>query len=83
MAGSWSRWEAVATCFSCLFLLEMLLKLLVLGVRECWRSGKNRFDALITVASLTIDIYVYIPNAYNNDAIVKHCFSCEEQCVKF
>ncbi|EQC40824.1 hypothetical protein, variant [Saprolegnia diclina VS20] len=71
MSGSWSRWEAVATCFSCLFLLEMLLKLLVLGVREYWYSGKNRFDALITVASLTIDIYAYIPNAYNSHTMVK------------
>ncbi|KDO28177.1 hypothetical protein SPRG_06225 [Saprolegnia parasitica CBS 223.65] len=71
MSESWSQWELVATCFSCLFLLEMLLKLLVLGAREYWHSGKNRFDALITVTSLTIDIYAYIPNAYNSHTMVK------------
>ncbi|OQR85622.1 two pore calcium channel protein 1 [Achlya hypogyna] len=71
LEGAWSQWEIVETCFSGAFVVEMLLKLVVLGAREYCHYGRNQFDGLITVATMTIDIYAYVPNAYNTHTMVK------------
>ncbi|EQC40820.1 hypothetical protein SDRG_01888 [Saprolegnia diclina VS20] len=65
------NWELVDSGFSLVYVLEMLCKLLVYGASAYWDDGRNRFDALITVTSLVIDAYAYIPNAYNDHMMVK------------
>ena len=38
--------------FSCLFLIEMLMKLYAMGFREYFRDKMNTFDAFIIMVSL-------------------------------
>jgi hypothetical protein len=71
ISQTWSIWELIETCFSCLYVLEMAAKVIVDGGRAYWRSIPNRFDAVITVTTFVIDIYSYLPNAYRNHALVK------------
>ncbi|OQR85014.1 Two-pore ion channel [Achlya hypogyna] len=52
-----SLWEHVECVFSGLYLLELVLKVLVEGRAAYWASIKNRFDAVVTVSVVAIDIY--------------------------
>ena len=40
------------TVFTCVFVVELILKLLALGCREFWRSGWNIFDSILVAGSL-------------------------------
>ncbi|KAF0715340.1 Aste57867_3428 [Aphanomyces stellatus] len=55
----WQGWDAVEWVFTALYVFEMLAKLVVDGVRRYWASVKNRFDCIITVAVVAVDLYTY------------------------
>ncbi|KAF0709363.1 Aste57867_5953 [Aphanomyces stellatus] len=66
-----SAWEWIHTTFSALYVVELLLKVTTRGIRDYVHYGRNRFDAVITIASISVDIYAYIPNSYNDHTFVK------------
>jgi len=68
---SWTTWEAIETGFSCIYAFEMILKFVIQGSRRYWCSVKNRFDCVITIVSIAVDIYAYLPNSYNSHTLVK------------
>jgi len=51
--------KIVNYCFSAVFLAEMILKHLGLGIKRYWISGWNRFDAFVVFASI-VDIIMDI-----------------------
>ncbi|EQC40668.1 hypothetical protein SDRG_01746 [Saprolegnia diclina VS20] len=61
LASEFTVWERIESIFSFVYLLEMLLKIVVDGRAVYWSSMKNRFDCLITVAVVAVDIYAYLP----------------------
>ncbi|KAF0709368.1 Aste57867_5958 [Aphanomyces stellatus] len=64
-------WAAVHTGFSCIYLVEMLLKVLVFGIRDYLHLFRNRFDAVITIICSAVDVYAYIPNSFSDHTFVK------------
>ncbi|OQS07020.1 two pore calcium channel protein 1 [Thraustotheca clavata] len=68
---TWSKWNIVDISFSSIYLFEMIAKVLVYGTVEYWYHTKNRFDAIITIATWFIDIYAYIPNSFNDHTLSK------------
>ncbi|KDO28315.1 hypothetical protein SPRG_06365 [Saprolegnia parasitica CBS 223.65] len=61
LASEFTVWERIESIFSFVYLLEMLLKIVVDGRAVYWSSMKNRFDCLITVAVVAVDVYAYLP----------------------
>ncbi|RHY32302.1 hypothetical protein DYB32_002669 [Aphanomyces invadans] len=53
-------WERLELVFSIVYLVEMVLKVAVLGTSRYWRSMKNRFDGIVTIVILAVDVYVYL-----------------------
>ncbi|CAK0910183.1 unnamed protein product, partial [Prorocentrum cordatum] len=53
------------------FLMELVLKIAILGWHTYWVSWKNRFDAVVTVAAVGALGYVVIPNGYNDYMLVR------------
>ena len=44
-----------------IFLMEMILKHLKLGVKEYWRSGWNRLDGILVIVSLPSLVEIFLP----------------------
>ena len=63
--------ELLETCFTCLYVLEVWLKIMVDGWRKYSESMRNKFDLTITVAAVAATAYVYYPNAYNDSRLVR------------
>lgn len=58
-----SRWfDAFDICFTCIFFLELAIKVIVLGWSRYSASLKNLFDAAVTVSSLVTMILVLVPD---------------------
>ena len=66
-----SAWNILELVLSCIFVLEMGLKLAALGWREYTRSLKNVFDALSTVATFAVVVIVYVPNAVSDARLIR------------
>ncbi|KAH9107046.1 hypothetical protein AeMF1_017504 [Aphanomyces euteiches] len=66
-----SVWEVAQLVFSTFYVVEMLLKITVKGFRDYVHYFRNCFDAVITIASLAVDIYAYIPNSFNDHTMAK------------
>ncbi|EQC25885.1 hypothetical protein, variant [Saprolegnia diclina VS20] len=56
-------WERVEGVFSLVYVVEMIVKVLVYGRATYWASLKHRFDAILTIAMATVDIYA-LSSAY-------------------
>ncbi|KDO28316.1 hypothetical protein SPRG_06366 [Saprolegnia parasitica CBS 223.65] len=59
--SAWTIWDALELGFTLIYLVEMLAKMLVYGLRGYWISIKNRFDCVITLAVVAADAYAYLP----------------------
>ena len=57
------------TC-TLIFLIEMLVKHIHLGVREYWREGWNRLDGTLALLSIPSIIELFIPNGYASLSIL-------------
>ncbi|KAG9412450.1 hypothetical protein AC1031_015362 [Aphanomyces cochlioides] len=69
--AEWNVWERIEVVFSLVYLVELLLKVVIHGTAKYWRSMKNRFDCIITLSILAVDIYAYLPEVDNADAASK------------
>ncbi|RLO07596.1 hypothetical protein DYB28_000406 [Aphanomyces astaci] len=63
-------WERLELVFSIVYLVELGLKVIVYGVSRYWSSMKNRFDGLLTLLILAVDVYVYLPEPNHDSSIV-------------
>ena len=66
-----SAWVVSDLAFTSLFFLEMMLKLLVMGVREYISSPTRIFDAVVSICTAAVSVVVYTPNAFNNPKIIR------------
>ncbi|KAF0689988.1 Aste57867_18632 [Aphanomyces stellatus] len=71
LENEWNMWERVELVFSVVYLVELLLKVVVHGMTKYWRSMKNRFDCVITLGILAVDVYAYLPGNYDTIVVVK------------
>ena len=64
--------ETIETVFALLYVLEASAKIAGLGLTQYASNYRNRFDGLVTVASVAAAAYVAYPNAYNNPVLVRY-----------
>jgi two pore calcium channel protein len=64
-------WELMETVFTCLYLLEALLKIMVNGWKKYSEDMRNMFDFVITVMAVLATAYVYYPNAYSDSRLIR------------
>ena len=57
--------------FSLLFVVEVIVKVFVNSWPGYWKKASNKFDFLVTVATVLASLYVYYPNAYSNSNLVR------------
>ena len=61
----------IEAIFSALFVIEVILKVLVNSWEVYWQKFSNKFDFLVTAATVLASLYVYTPNAYNNSSLIR------------
>lgn len=61
----------IQASFVFVYVFEMLLKLVVMSPKGYWSSPLNRFDALVSVASLIVTIIVLVPNAVSDPLLIR------------
>ena len=52
--------------FTCVYLLEVALRVLANGTKAYWESNRNRFDFLVTFLTTATCIVVYLPNSIDD-----------------
>eukprot|EP00803_Ostreobium_quekettii_P002205 evm.model.scf_1276.1 EVM.evm.TU.scf_1276.1 scf_1276:563-2464(-) len=68
--------DIMETCFSLLFVLEVVAKVYVNGWATYWRKFSNKFDFVVTVATVVASLYVYLPGAYSNAKLIRWLQAC-------
>merc|ERR1712161_49384 len=63
-------WELMEAVFTMVYVLEAILKIMVLGWKRYSQSGRNIFDFSITLMAVLASAYVYYPNAYSNSQLI-------------
>lgn len=63
--------ELFETCFTCVYVVEVMLKIMVDGWRRYRESTRNMFDFTITIAAVAATAYVYYPNTYSDSRLVR------------
>lgn len=61
--------EGLDTVFSLIYVVEAMLKILVLGRKKYFESPRNTFDFCITLMAISASAYVYYPNIYSNSGL--------------
>jgi len=64
-------WEKFQSIFTCIYFVEVVVKVLVFGWKRYSESGKNMFDFCITGLSIGTTIYVYYPNDFSNSILIR------------
>jgi two pore calcium channel protein, plant len=64
-------WEFFETLFTILYLIEVLLKIMVLGWKRYSESPRHMFDFLVTVSAVAATAYVYYPNDYSDSRLIR------------
>mmetsp|Transcript_36993 Transcript_36993/g.41654 ORF Transcript_36993/g.41654 Transcript_36993/m.41654 type:complete len:840 (-) Transcript_36993:136-2655(-) len=64
-------WELMEAVFTMVYVLEAILKIIVLGWKRYSQSGRNIFDFSITLMAVLASAYVYYPNAYSNSQLIR------------
>ncbi|KAH8058623.1 hypothetical protein JL722_5844 [Aureococcus anophagefferens] len=64
--------EALESGFAVLYVAEASLKVAGLGLTQYAANYRNRFDGLVTLASLAAAAYVAYPNSYDNPVLVRY-----------
>lgn len=67
-----SPWEVVETCFTIIYVLEALAKIMVMGWKRYSEKPKNIFDFIVTVTAAAATIYVYYPNSFSNSRLIRY-----------
>ncbi|OQR95878.1 Cullin-associated NEDD8-dissociated protein, partial [Thraustotheca clavata] len=80
LASEFTIWERIESIFSFIYLLEMLLKIIVQGRAVYWSSMKNRFDCVITLAVVSVDIWAYLP--YDNPSRIMVKILLVARCLR-
>jgi len=65
-------WEYLETAFTVVYVVEMALKVLVLGKRRFLLSTQNTFDAIVVVAAVLATLVVYYPNRYGDSRLIRY-----------
>lgn len=66
--STFTAWEAA---ISFVFVIEVILKLLVLGRDTYWSGFLNQYDFTITMLTAAITVYVLIPNDHAGTRIIR------------
>lgn len=61
----------IECAFSIIYVMEMILKILVCGIRKYWNDMGNRFDFYVTWLLLFASIYVLWPYVDNDQDIIR------------
>jgi two pore calcium channel protein len=70
--GHVDTWEEIIeTIFTCVYAVEVLLKIMVNGWKRYKESTRNMFDFVVTVAAVASTAYVYYPNSYSDSRLVR------------
>lgn len=70
--GHIDTWEElIETIFTCVYVVEALLKIMVEGWKRYKESTRNTFDFIVTVSAVIATAYVYYPNAYSDSRLIR------------
>ena len=64
-------WEVLELSFTFLYILEMTLKMIVLGPSRYWQSWRNRFDGFISMSSLVSEAILITPWIANEPGFIR------------
>jgi two pore calcium channel protein len=64
-------WERLETVFTCVYVVEISVKVLFKGWQEFSRSSRNIFDMAITILAVFATVYVYLPNELNDSRLIR------------
>ncbi|ETV81430.1 hypothetical protein, variant [Aphanomyces astaci] len=70
-ADHWAGWDHFEVAFTTLYVFEMMAKIVIDGTRRYWASVKNRFDCIITVAVVGVDVFTYVGRASPSPQLIK------------
>ncbi|RHY89801.1 hypothetical protein DYB37_001843 [Aphanomyces astaci] len=70
-ADHWAGWDHFEVAFTTLYVFEMMAKIIIDGTRRYWASVKNRFDCIITVAVVGVDVFTYVGRASPSPQLIK------------
>jgi hypothetical protein len=65
-------WAAVEFGFSILYVVELFLRLTVMGWLEYWEDTSNKFDFIVTVALFGVGVLWAIPFIYVADEVLRY-----------
>lgn len=66
-----SIWEVFETVFTCIYVVEISVKILVKGWHEFLKSSRNIFDMTITCLAVLATVYVYYPNEFSDSRLIR------------
>ena len=66
-----TKWELIETAFTCIYVLEVILKIMANGWKRYRESARNMFDFSVTLLAMLATAYVYYPNAYNDTRLIR------------
>lgn len=70
-----SEMSTLQLVLTAIFFVELLLKAAVFPWLAFLNSGRQCFDAVVTISTVVLTILVYIPNGFNNAAAVRAMLS--------
>ena len=65
-------WEVMETVFTIIYLIEVVVKVMVLGWKRYSESYKNLFDMTVTWMAVFATCYVYYPNEYSDSRLIRY-----------
>uniref|UniRef100_A0A0G4H9A8 EF-hand domain-containing protein n=1 Tax=Chromera velia CCMP2878 TaxID=1169474 RepID=A0A0G4H9A8_9ALVE len=65
-----SFWNIMELAFTTVFVVEVVVRILASGWRNYWRENKLAF--FVTILSVVVTIFVYLPNAFNDTAWIRY-----------
>lgn len=69
--GANTLWEVLETVFTSIYTLEMIMKILVSGWYSYSKAKRNIFDMAITLLAIVATAYVYYPNDYSDERLIR------------
>jgi two pore calcium channel protein len=64
--------EAVDLVVSIIFVVEVILKVILLGPITYWSSNANKFDCVTSCVALTVGVYAWVPNDFGNRDVIRY-----------
>jgi two pore calcium channel protein len=64
-------WEFFESIFTCIYVVEISVKILVKGWHNFSQSNRNIFDMIMTVLAVFATAYVYYPNEFSDSRLIR------------